>query len=160
MKKIFALILLLSTVLLSFTSCLRLIGFEDDEYIFMEDTSTITAIEIVKITEIVYFEDNINDFGYKMEILASISNLSVFLDEFSYLYCFTFNILPPIPIAEDEIGIKITYSSGNHEIIGSYGQAYYRSGIYSTTDKKLYFSDEDFNKFIDLYLASQNNSTI
>lgn len=159
-KKTIACVVFSSIILLTFTGCAPILGFSYISYDFMDNTDNIEKIELVKVIEVFSNEENAIIIDYKTNTLATISNIDEFLENFSYLSCFTFKILPPVIAPMDEYGIKLSYSSDSFEIIGAIGQTYFKKGEYKTTNKKQYFDEDEFDSFIEAYISSINNSSI
>ena len=159
MKKLLSILIIIS-VFFSLTSCLRLVGFTEIEYIFLEDIKTIEKIELIKVTERITDDESGELKDYKIENLATVNDIDSFMEEFSYLYCYTFKLLPTIELFEDELAVKITYASGSVEMIGAYGQVYCIDGVYSITETRQYFDEEELYTFIDAYTSSQSSSEI
>ena len=83
----------------------------DVEYEFFHDTSEITSIKIVEI-----FEHDHEKLYYKENILATIENTNIFLQEFSEIHCEEiFN--DPLTVEPNTIVIKVLYSNGDYEYI-------------------------------------------
>lgn len=88
----------------------------DVEYEFFHDTAEIVSIEIVEVLE--YDHEKLS---YKENVLATIENTDVFLQEFSEIHCReVFN--DPETIEPNTIVIKVLYSNGDYEFINYIAQ--------------------------------------
>ena len=136
-----------------FTGCIK-----KGKYRFMDDTSKIYNIEIVKLLEI----ETIENEGLKpvFETLCVIENKERFLGEFSQLVC-TYRWNDPTGINKEYIGctlLKIEYVDGDYELISHYAQAEYENdlvggGKYDMYAGRYMFNEQEFNALIEKYLV-------
>lgn len=110
MRKLIAFSLLVCSVF-ALSGC-----YLDVEYEFFHDTSEITSIKIVEVLNFDY-----EKLCYEENVLATIENTEVFLQEFSEIHCEEiFN--DPETIEPNTIVIKVLYSNGDYEFINYIAQ--------------------------------------
>ena len=160
MKKVAILFFVLLFSLSSLTSCLWMVGFKDATYVFYDERENIVKIELALVTEEIYDTEVGQVTDYEFSYLAEVNDIASFMDEFDNLYCYTFNLLPPRGIYEEQYIVIITYESGTSEYIGTYGQVYSTDGVFTTTTMRLYFDEEEYHSFIKNYAAMLNYSYI
>ena len=154
MKKIAALLLIIALC-----SCL-VSCISQATYTLAKDQSDIVTIELVKITEEILDDDSDAIVDYKMEILKEVTDIEGFLTKFYLLSSFTIDILPPSELFEGEYAIKINYNDNSHDLIGYSGGMYFKDGTYMLPEISIFFSEDEFNNFVEAYITYENQFEI
>ena len=124
-----------------------IVGCKDEiSYKFLHTTSEIDTIQIVKVGEV--NERGEND----QEIITTIENKDLFIEEFEQLGCYNL-YTDPAGIEINTIAIKIIYNNLEYELIAASGQARY------TVDEQFknyigycYFDKLQFENFLSKYM--------
>ena len=159
MKKTLALLLFITSVLLSLTGCMQLIGYEEIDYQFYQDTANIKSIDLIKITNSDYdFDDNGDEqiTVYEFDVLTTITDINKFLADFGEMLCYKIRKIVDLYPETGEYAVKINYTDGASEISGAYGQIFIIGGTYVISDNVQYFNEDEFNALIEFYVASNN----
>ena len=101
------------TVFILFVGCITILSgcSFGVEYEFLHTTEEITSIEIVKL-----LEPEIENTGFKEEVLLSVDNIDVFIEKFTEIQC-KVNYGEPSSMSVNTIAIRITYVNGDYELI-------------------------------------------
>lgn len=153
MKKIFS-ILLFVMITFSFCSCAKVENYE-----FLHNSDEIKEIELVMVTENPIEEIGDEIVVFETATLAKITDIDMFLADFSTLTCIRMKLAPAVGILAGYNAIKLTYSNGDIEFIGALGQVYLIDGVYIAGESNLCFSDDDLNRLIAAYVAHESKQT-
>ena len=119
-------------------------------YVFLNDESEISTIEIVRLCE--YDREN-NCF--KEQLISTVEHHSAFLSDFKKIDCKVIR-LEPTGVYEGDVGVKITYQNGEYEFINYYGQGKYRHlknnlSMFDADAGFRFFDEDQFNDLIEKY---------
>ena len=123
-------------------------AFSKENYKFLHENSEISFIEIVKIGEIEKVGDEML-LGIFVE--SEIQDEKSFLDDFSNVECYRKYSDPRGP-RKGSLGIKITYSNGDYEIICASGQSECENGIFYYERGAYSFDNEQFDLLLKKYI--------
>ena len=115
------------------------------DYEFLNDTSEITAIEIVENRFDYYRDDEGFHSNPYQNVLVSIGDIDLFLDEFNDI-TYTDTILKNpmmLSFGDSQIGIKITYANGEYELINYSDYKF----VYEKSDNAYTWGSEDIGEF-------------
>ena len=143
MKKALVIIMILILVF-SLSACGK------GSYVFLNDESEISTIEIVRLCE--YDQEN-NCF--KEQLISTVEHHSAFLSDFKKIDC---KVIwsEPTGVYEGDVGVKITYQNGEYEFINYYGQGKYRHlknnlSMFDADAGFRFFDEDQFNDLIEKY---------
>ena len=121
------------------------------EYHFLQSSTKISAIEIVRLGE---SENDLGLIPKEQTVIGKVDDVSEFLKKFEQLDCYL-NINQPTKAEEGSIAVKISYNGGdggNYELINAHGQSisYYTCKSYNHGLR--YFDEEQFANLIEDYI--------
>lgn len=163
MKKIISLFLVLLSLIFCFSSCTAIAvvllydEFVETHFEFLHDTSEITTIEIVKITEIEQTGSDSSNPPTMLthpyfEKICTVEDKEQFISDFIDIKCKE-SPFTGAPHSGD-IGIKITYASGDYDVICLEEQIEYHGGSYYIDRENVLFDEAAFNELISKYTAN------
>ena len=117
-------------MILFFTSC------KEGSYSFNEPIESITSIEIVNA---------VDSFDYTVEKTLSETETENFLESFQTIEFY--GVAVGDPVSFHGIGIKISYESGNYEMITHFSSEYIENGTLQHCRK--YCNEQTFNKLLE-----------
>jgi hypothetical protein len=128
--------------------CILLVGCSfPTAYDFLQDTTEITAVEIIEVKVPASHESE-----WTWEVLREVENIDVFLNRFGKIDCYSHNT-DPLGIESDSVVILIIYADGEYEMIGPSGRATYtHERQFANYRGYSYFNYDEFQSLLMLYI--------
>ena len=139
--------LFLICIILMFSGC-----YLNVKYIFMNDTSEITSIEIVML-----YEPEVKDTGFREEVIAVVENTDDFIQTFSKIHCERI-IGQPVSMFPDTVVVRITYANGDYELINYDAQLHCYSDRNSWQHGFYELDKQEFKELIKQYYPPEELS--
>ena len=124
-------------------------------YRYLHETSQITEIQIVEITDFVTGDEGLTIPEFRT--ICTIGDTDALLDDLSDVKCYSY-INDPSGVGIGSVGLKLLYDNGDYDLLSASGTARYYAGQRFHNYAGYYFDIEQFNGLIDKYTVLYGES--